>query len=46
MNSMVKSGGMKQLKFGVAASCISGRCVGVNLIHLDKLVDLGLEFCM
>ena len=30
MNSVVKSGGMKELKFADAMSCISGRDVGVN----------------
>ena len=44
MDSTVKSGGMKELKFGAVTSCISGRGVGVN--YLGKLVDRGLEFCM
>ena len=30
MNSTVKSGGMKELKFGGAAYCFSGKGVGVN----------------
>ena len=30
MNSMVKSGGMKEFKFGRAMSGISGRGVGMN----------------
>ena len=32
---------MKELKFRAATSCIRG-----ELIHLDKLVSRGLEFCM
>ena len=30
MNSTVESGGMKELEFGGALPCISGRGVGVN----------------
>ena len=30
MNSMVKSWGIKELEFGGASPCISGRGVGVN----------------
>ena len=30
MNSTVKSGGMKELEFGGAPPCISGRDVGVK----------------
>ena len=30
MNFTVKSGGMKELEFGVDSPCISGRGVGMN----------------
>ena len=30
MNSTVESGGMKELEFGGASPCISGRGVGAN----------------
>ena len=30
MNSTVKSGNLKELEFGGASPCISGRGVGVN----------------
>ena len=30
VNSAVKSGGLKELEFGGASPCISGRGVGVN----------------
>ena len=41
MKSTVKSWGIKELEFGSASLCISGRGVGGELILLGKLVDLG-----
>ena len=39
-------GDVKELKFRAAASCVSGGGVGGKLIHLSKLVCLGLQFCV
>ena len=43
MNSTVENGGMKELEFGGALPCISGRG---ELILLGKLVDLGILYVM